>query len=164
VSVLWIVLALVALQRMAELAYARRNAAQLLANGGREVGGAHYPWIVLLHAAWLIAMAVSIAPFTPPNWWLLAIFAALQLLRVWTIAALGPYWTTRVITVPGAPLVARGPYRVLRHPNYAIVSAEIAVLPLAFGAVAIAIVFTVLNAVALAWRIRVEERALAPRR
>jgi methyltransferase len=69
-----------------------------------------------------------------------------------------------VITVPGAPLVARGPYRVLRHPNYAIVSAEIAVLPLAFGAVAIAIVFTVLNAVALAWRIRVEERALAPRR
>lgn len=88
----------------------------------------------------------------------------LQVLRVWTVASLGGYWTTRVISLPGAPLVRHGPYRFLRHPNYAIVCAEIAVLPLAFGAVELAIVFSILNAALLSWRIRVEERALASRR
>jgi len=162
-SVLWIVLALVALQRIVELFYSARNTRLLLAAGGIEIGAAQYPFIVLLHTAWLASMAVLIPPATPPNWWLLAAYAALQPLRVWTIATLGPYWTTRIITVPGAPLVRRGPYRFLRHPNYVIICAEIALLPLAFGATEIAIVFSILNASLLSWRIRVEERTLALR-
>ncbi|HET6276622.1 MAG TPA: isoprenylcysteine carboxylmethyltransferase family protein [Candidatus Cybelea sp.] len=162
--ILWIVLALVALQRLAELLYARRNTKRLLARGGIEIGAVQYPFIVLLHAAWLASMAFAIAPATIPNWWLLGVYAGLQLLRVWTIATLGPYWTTRIITVPDAPLVRRGPYRIFSHPNYAVVCAEIAVLPLAFGAVEIAIVFSILNASLLSWRIRTEERELMKRR
>lgn len=163
-SVLWIVLALVVLQRIVELIYAQHNTDRLLRRGGVEAGSSHYPLIVLLHACWLVSMAVLIAPSTPPNWWLLGLYGALQLLRIWTVVALGPYWTTRVITVTGEPLVRRGPYKFLRHPNYAIVCAEIAVLPLAFGAVEIAIAFSVLNAALLSWRIRVEERSIAGRR
>lgn len=159
-SVLWIVLLLVAVQRAVELVYARRNERRLLASGGVEAGASHYPLIVALHAAWLVAMAATIPPQTPPNWWLLGVFVLLQAARVWVIASLGPYWTTRVVTVAGTTLVRRGPYRFLRHPNYAIVAAEIAVLPLAFGAVAIAVAFTLLNAALLTWRIRVEDGAL----
>jgi methyltransferase len=159
-SILWLVLLLVAVQRTVELVYARRNERRLLARGGVETGASHYPLIVALHAAWLVAMAVSIPAQTLPNWWLLGIYALLQAARVWVIASLGPYWTTRVVTVPGVVLVRRGPYRFLRHPNYAIVAAEMVVLPLAFGAVTIAVAFTLLNAAVLTWRIRVEDRAL----
>jgi len=164
VSVLWIVLGLVVVQRVVELLYARRNAVRLLARGGVEAGASHYPLFVLLHAAWLIAMAVLVPPATPPNWWLLAVYGLLQLIRIWIVATLGPYWTTRIVTLAGAPLVRRGPYRYLRHPNYVVVCAEIVVLPLAFGAVDIAIAFSILNAALLAWRIRVEEGAIAERR
>ncbi len=129
-----------------------------------EAGAVQYPFFVLLHAAWLASMALFIPRSTPPNWWLLGLYIALQPLRIWTIATLGPYWTTRIITLPGAPLVRTGPYRFVRHPNYLIVCAEIAVLPLAFGAVEIAIVFSILNASLLSWRIRVEERTLQTRR
>jgi methyltransferase len=164
VSVLWIVLGLVVVQRVVELLYARRNAVRLLARGGVEAGASHYPLFVLLHAAWLIAMAVLVPPATPPNWWLLAVYGLLQLIRIWIVATLGPYWTTRIVTLAGAPLVRRGPYRYLRHPNYVVVCAEIVVLPLAFGAVDVAIAFSILNAALLAWRIRVEEGAIAERR
>jgi methyltransferase len=118
----------------------------------------------MLHAAWLIAMAALIPASTPPNWWLLAVFGLLQIARVWVIRSLGPYWTTRVITVPGDPIVKRGPYRFVRHPNYVVVCAEIAVLPLAFGAIGIAVVFSLLNAALLGWRITIEDRSLAERR
>jgi methyltransferase len=160
VSVLWVVLALVALQRLCELFYSARNTRRLLARGATEWGAVQYPFIVILHVAWLAAMAIFIPAATRPNWWLLGIYALLQPLRVWTIASLGQRWTTRIVTLPGAALVRRGPYRVMRHPNYAIVCAEIAVLPLAFGALEIAIVFSILNAALLSWRIRAEERAL----
>jgi methyltransferase len=161
VSVLWAVLALVALQRLGELVYARRNTTLLLRRGGIESGASHYPLVVLLHAAWLAAMATLVPPSTTPVWWLLGVYAALQVARLWIIASLGPFWTTRVITVPDAALVTQGPYRFLRHPNYAVVCAEIAILPLAFHAVDIAVVFSILNAALLWWRIRVEDRALA---
>lgn len=157
-------LALVALQRVVELFFAARNTRRLLARGGVEIGAVQYPFIVLLHAAWLASMAILIPPATVPNWWWLGLYALLQPLRVWTIASLGPYWTTRIITLPGAPLMRRGPYRLLRHPNYAIVCAEIFVLPVAFGAMEIAILFSFFNAALLSWRIRTEERVLMSRR
>ncbi len=155
---------LVALQRVAELWYSARNTRRLLARGGVEIGAYQYPLFVLLHAAWLVCMAVFVPASRAPNWSLLVLYALLQPLRIWSIASLGGYWTTRIITVPGAPLVRRGAYRFFRHPNYIVVCAEIAVLPLAFGATELAIVFSFLNAALLSWRIRIEERALLPRR
>jgi methyltransferase len=157
-----IVLAAVTLQRLGELVLAERNTRRLMARGAYEAGARHYPIIVGLHAAWLIGL-----------WWLgwdrtvnlywLAIFIVLQLLRAWVLATLGVRWTTRIIILPGAPPVRRGPYRFLNHPNYAVVVAEIAVLPLAFGLVAFAIAFSVLNAVVLWVRISAEGRALSGR-
>lgn len=163
-SAVHVVVLLVAAARLAELAHARRNARRLLAAGGREAGAGHYPLLVLLHGAWLAALAALVPPAAPVNWGWLAVFVLLQAGRLWVIATLGPRWTTRVIVVPDAPLVRRGPYRFVRHPNYAIVAAEIAVLPLAFGAWRIALGFSVVNALLLAHRIRVEDRALAPLR
>lgn len=159
----WLVL-LVALQRLGELILARRNTARLLDRGGYEVGAGHYPLIVVLHVVWLVALFTSVPADAGPVWPWLAVFLVLQAARVWVIASIGEFWTTRIVTVPDVPLVRRGPYRWLRHPNYLIVAAEIAVLPLAFGAWRIALAFSLLNAAALAWRIRVEDRALEPRR
>ncbi len=159
-----IIVALVALQRLAELFYAERNTAALKRNGAVEIGRAHYPLIVLLHAAWLVSVVAAQPRVVHINWIALSIFIVLQVLRLWVLASLGPYWTTRIITLKDAPLVRRGPYRYVRHPNYLIVAGEIAALPLAFGETAVAIIFTVLNALVLAWRIRQEDQALAVRR
>ncbi len=156
-----IVTLLVALQRLAEVGYARRNARRLLAAGGVEHGAGHYPLFVALHGAWLVALFVLVPAQAPADWALLGLYGVLQLGRLWVIASLGGRWTTRVIVVPGAPLVTRGPYRFLRHPNYLIVALEIPVLPLAFGAWHIALAFGFANLALLAQRIRVEERALA---
>jgi methyltransferase len=161
---IYIILVLVAVQRLVEVAYAERNTRALIARGAVEVGRAHYPLIVILHAAWLIAIVLFLPPDATIRWWALGLFIALQLARVWVIATLGPYWTTRIITLSDAPLVRKGPYRFVRHPNYLVVAGEIAVLPLAFGEVNVAIVFTLLNAAMLAWRIRQEETALTARR
>lgn len=158
------VLLFVTLQRLGELLHARRNEARLRAAGGIEHGAGHYPLIVLLHAAWLVALWLGIPDDAPVSWWALGGFVLAQVFRLWILLALGRWWTTRIITLPGAPLVRHGPYRVMRHPNYAVVVAEIALLPLAFGAWRIALAFSVLNAVLLAWRIRVEARAIADRR
>ena len=140
------IIGLVALERVAELIFARRNQSRLLAAGGHEVGASHYPLIVALHTGWLIAMAAYVAVVRPPLYFVpLAAFIAIQPLRLWVIASLGRFWTTRIITVPGAPLVRRGPYRLMRHPNYAIVIAEIALLPLVFGAWPLTGVFSLLG-------------------
>lgn len=163
VSPLVWILAFVVVQRLGELALARANTRRLLAGGGREIGRGHYSLFILLHASWLIAIAAATPLDTRPIWPLIAVFFVLQLLRVWVIATLGRYWTTRIITVDGAPLVRRGPFRLLRHPNYWIVTAEIAVLPLAFGAWEIALVWSILNALLLRHRIGIESFALAPR-
>jgi methyltransferase len=158
-----LIVLIVAVQRLAELTYASRNERALRARGGIEFGRSHYPLVVLLHSAWIVAMLVGAQrdPRIHPG--LLGLFAILQLLRVWTVKSLGPFWTTRVITVPGEPLVRKGPYRFVRHPNYLIVAGEIALLPLAFGQVWNAVVFSILNLLILAWRIKVENAALAQR-
>lgn len=157
------ILVLVVLQRVGELWYASRNTRALKAQGAIEYGRGHYPLIVLLHASWLTAIAIGIHRDPAVRAFPLTFFVLLQALRVWVFATLGRYWTTRVITIPGAPLVHRGLYRFLRHPNYVVVIGEIALLPLVFGQVANAFVFSVLNGAALAWRIRVEEIALGRR-
>ena len=158
------VLGLVVLQRLAELVLAARNTSRLRAAGAFELDARGYPAFVLLHGGWLLSLALFVPAAAPPSWPLLAVYAVLQLGRVWVIASLGRHWTTRLIVLPGAPLVRRGPYRFVRHPNYLLVAAEIAVLPLAFGAVAIAVVFSLANLLLVARRIAIEERALAPRR
>lgn len=163
-SIHYAIAVLVALARFGELILARRNTRRLLAQGGVEAGAGHYPLLVALHVAWLSAIILGVPPGTPANLGLLAMFLALQGARVWIIASLGEYWTTRIITVPGAPLVSGGPYRLLRHPNYVVVTAEMAVLPMVFGAWQIALVFSALNLCLLAHRVRVEEAALADRR
>ena len=155
-----ILLTLVTVERLAELWLARRNTADLLSRGAVEVGAGHYPLIVLLHALWLSGLWL-IAWVRPiePVW--LGVFLVLQLLRGWVLLTLGQRWTTRIIVLPGAPLVATGPYRYISHPNYLIVIAEIAVLPLCFGLPWYALVFSAANAAVLTIRIRAETAALA---
>lgn len=154
-----VVLALVTLQRIGELLLARRNTRRLLARGAVEAAPEHYPIIVGLHAAWLAGLW----------WWAwdrpaalgwLAVYVVLQVLRVWTLASLGERWTTRIIVLPGAPLVRRGPYRFIPHPNYAVVIGEIAVLPLVFHMPLYAALFSMLNASILWVRVVAENRAL----
>ena len=163
-SALYWIVALVAAARLAELVWARRNTRRLMAQGGTEHGARHYPLIVALHAAWLAALVVFAEPGASLDWRFLGLFAALQVARAWVLVSLGRFWTTRVITLPGTPLVRRGPYRLMRHPNYAVVAGEIAVLPLVFGAWEIAAGFSALNAAMLWHRIGVENAALADRR
>jgi methyltransferase len=158
------IVALVAIQRGLELVLARRNTRALIARGAAEVGAGHYPLFILLHGAWLVSLLLLVPAERNPSWTWLGLFLALQLCRLWIIVSLGPYWTTRIITLADAPMVRHGPYRFMRHPNYAVAAAEIAVLPLVFGAWLIALLFSLLNVALLAWRIRVEEGALAPRR
>ena len=153
------ILGFVTAQRLIELPIARANTARLLSAVGREVAPGHYPFIVALHAAWLASL-----------WWfalgrpiaipLLILFGFVELARIWVLRTLGNRWTTRIIIVPGEQLVARGPYRFISHPNYAVVVAEIALLPLVFGLWQIAIIFSLLNLVILSIRIRAENDAL----
>ncbi|MDR6289969.1 MULTISPECIES: isoprenylcysteine carboxyl methyltransferase family protein [Inquilinus] len=158
-----VVALLVAAQRLGELVYARRNESRLRDRGAVESGASHYPLFILLHGGWLLAIFLLVPADRAPSWPLLALFVLLQAGRIWVVATLGPYWTTRILSLPGAPLVRRGPYRWVRHPNYLIVTAEIAVLPLAFGAWWIALVFSIANALLLRHRIGVEQQALAGR-
>ncbi|HXQ41579.1 MAG TPA: isoprenylcysteine carboxylmethyltransferase family protein [Candidatus Udaeobacter sp.] len=158
------IVVLVALARGLELLHARRNERRLLAEGATEVGRAHYPLIVGLHLAWLIVLGVAAPSVVALRWPWLALFLLLQPARLWILASLGRFWTTRVITLSAQPLIRRGPYRLVRHPNYLIVELEIVSLPLAFGLDGVALLFGLANAALLLWRIRVEDRALDPRR
>ncbi len=154
------ILGFVTLQRLVELRFADRNSSRLLGDGAVEFGRAHYPFIIALHMLWLAALWWW-APGRPIDIPLLVLFALLQLGRVWVISTLGERWTTRIIVKPGATLVRKGPYRFLNHPNYLIVTLEIAVLPLVFGLWRIALLFSLFNAAILAIRIGEENRALA---
>jgi len=155
-----IILALVTLERLGELAISRRNTVRLLGRGAFEVGAGHYPLLVVLHAAWLITLWIFVWD-EEVNWLLVATFVLLQGFRLWVLVSLGSRWTTRIIVLPGAPLITKGPYRYLSHPNYAIVAGEIALLPLALSLPWLALLFSVLNGVALFVRVRAEARALA---
>ena len=156
----------VAVERLAELVVSRRNLAWSLARGGTEHGTGHWPFMVVLHTGLLVGAVVEVAvadrPFLPwLGWPMLALVVASQALRWWCIRTLGPRWNTRVVVVPGLPLVHRGPYRWLSHPNYVAVVVEGVALPMVHAAWITAVVFTVANAALLRVRIRAEDAALA---
>ena len=163
-TALYWILGLVGVQRLIELAHARSNTARLRRLGAVEADAGAYLLFVLLHIGWLMSLAIFVPAETQPDWLLICLFVLVQLGRIWVIVSLGSFWTTRIVTLPDAPLVQAGPYRYFRHPNYLLVVAEIAVLPLAFGAVAIAATFSALNLMLIARRVRIEEQVLAPRR
>lgn len=161
-----VVVALVGVERLAELVVSKRNAAWSFARGGHETGRGHYPVMVVLHTGFLVAMLVEAwtrRPDVPEAlaWTMLALVVASQALRWWCIATLGPRWNTRVIVVPGLAPVDSGPYRLLRHPNYVAVVVEGIALPLVHGAWITAVGFTLANAVLLRVRLRAENAALA---
>jgi methyltransferase len=157
------VFAYVIAQRLAELVYANANTRRLLAEGGREFGQKHYPLFIVLHGGWLLAIALLAHPAPTPNLALLIAFIVSQALRFWTLASIGRWWTTRIISAPHFPRVKQGPYRFIPHPNYTVVVIEIALLPLLLGAPIVALAFSIANAMLLAWRIRVEADVLNER-
>lgn len=159
----WAVLAFLTAQRLLELVHAQRNTTRLLARGALEVGREHYPLMVAIHAGFLAALWFSTAPGAPMLWPLLIAFALLQAARLWVLATLGPYWTTRIISSPDFPRIIGGPYRFVRHPNYVVVALEILTIPLIFGHFRIAMLWTMLNAGILFVRIRAENAALRTR-
>ena len=163
--ILVLAVALVAAQRLLELALARRNEHKALAKGAVERGREHYPFVVALHSLWLVSTlveGVSRGPELPLYWPApLVLFLLAQPLRYWAISSLGESWNTKILVVPGTKPIKRGPYRYLNHPNYVAVIVEILAFPLVFGAWVTALVFTTLNAALLSVRIREENKALA---
>ena len=158
-----LILGLVTAQRAAELVLSYRNTSRLMARGAVEVAPKHYPLMVAVHALWLGALWVF-GRDQPVNVAALIVYLALQGSRFWVMRTLGGRWTTRIIVLPGEPLVSAGPYRFLTHPNYAVVASEIATLPLVVGLPWLAVLFTILNAAVLVIRVRAENRALEPSR
>lgn len=155
---------LIILQRFVELNIAKRNYMWATSQGGLEFGREHYKWMVLLHTSFFVALVLEYILFQPilPSWWMLPmiVFILAQGLRIWAIQSLGAYWNTRIVIIPGTVLEIRGPYRWIRHPNYLAVILEIATIPLIFGLYITASLFTLLNALVLIQRIRIEEQEL----
>jgi len=152
-------------QRLIELGIAKRNARFILSQGGFEIGAEHYKYLVLIHVAfflfWLVEVRLRGLWSSPPEPVPLIVFLAAQALRIWCILSLGKFWNTRIFLLPGSDPIVHGPYRYMRHPNYAVVTIEIFVLPLVFQAVVTSVLFSILNAIVLRVRIQTEERALA---
>ena len=157
----FLILALVTAERLFELWLSNRNTRRLLAQGAKEYGSKHYPLIVAVHVLWLASLW-WLAPGRPVNLLWLGIYLLLQAARAWVLTTLGERWTTRIIVLPEAPLVRRGPYRWVNHPNYVVVMGEVAILPLVFGFWDLAVLFSLLNAAVLTLRIREEDKALRP--
>ena len=155
---------LVLAQRGLEELYSQRNTRRLLAEGAHESGRDYYPVVAVTHLAWIASILLLIPPHAAIVWPVAILFLLLQPVRYWIIATLGRFWTHRIITLDGAPIVASGPYRFVRHPNYVVTVAETFLLPLAFGAWAPALIMTAVWTAVLAYKIRVEDEANAARR
>ena len=155
---------LILLQRGAEEVHSTRNTRALLARGAREEGANYYPVVAVAHLSWIASLFFLIPPDAHVFWPLIGLYVVLQAARYWVIATLGPYWTHRIITLDEAPIVSSGPYRFVRHPNYAVTVAETLLLPLAFSAVAVAFIMTAVWVAVLNYKIRLEDAALAARR
>jgi methyltransferase len=155
---------LILLQRGLEELHSQRNTRRLLQRGALEAGRDYYPVVATAHVAWVTSLALLIPSNAPVHLGPLLAFLALQALRYWIIGTLGPYWTHRIITLPDAPRVATGPYRLLRHPNYAVTLAETLLLPLAFGQLALGLIFAAIWGAVLFYKVQLEDRALTTRR
>ena len=160
--VTWLLVYIV-VQRLGELVHASRNTKRLLSEGGVEHGADHYHYFIFLHSAWIAVIALLVDPQHDIHPVMLALFAGTQLLRLWTLASIGRWWTTRIISAPHFDRVKRGPYRYISHPNYLVVVFEIAIVPLMLGLPWVALLFSVLNAILLRHRIGVENDVLGER-
>ncbi|QBP43044.1 isoprenylcysteine carboxyl methyltransferase [Paenisporosarcina antarctica] len=158
------VIGFVIVQRIVELFVARNNEIWMRSQGAYEVGASHYPFMLAIHVGFFISLIfefVILGRSLSANFLLfLVIFLVLQMMRVWVISSLGRFWNTKIIVLPGAPVVNKGPFRLIKHPNYIVVSCEIFIIPLMFGAYFTALVFTLLNLIILSIRIPIEEAAL----
>lgn len=152
------------IQRLTEVRIAKSNEQKLRRKGAVEAGKEHYKWMVLLHASFFVVffLEVALMDARPPSWRMIPfiLFLIAQVIRVWVISSLGVYWNTKILLLPGANVIAKGPYRFMRHPNYTVVSLELFVIPLIFGAFFTAALFTILNILMLRVRIPAEEKAL----
>jgi methyltransferase len=155
---------LLLVQRGVEELYSARNTRALIEAGAHEVGRDYYPVVAAAHLAWIASLFLLVPPDAPILWPLIVCYLALQVVRYWVIGSLGRFWTHRIFTLPGAPVVASGPYRVLRHPNYAVTILETFILPLAFGALALAAIMTALWWTVLAYKMRLEDAEMDVRR
>lgn len=160
----YIIIFLVIAQRLTEVFIAKRNEKWMLSQGAYEVGTSHYPYMIALHSSFFLFLIVevvtnnsSLSPLFPLFF---ILFIAVQALRIWCLRSLGPFWNTKIIILPGAEVVKKGPYVYFRHPNYAVVCLEIVLLPLMFQAYFTAFCFTLLNITMLSVRIPIEEKAL----
>ncbi|WNB93674.1 isoprenylcysteine carboxylmethyltransferase family protein [Bacillus sp. NEB1478] len=153
-----------AIQRLSEVRIAKRNERILKEKGAIEAGKDHYFWMVTMHVSFFLFLLgeVLFLEVSPPKWWIVPfiLFLIAQVIRIWAITSLGVYWNTKIILLPGAAVVAKGPYKFIRHPNYLVVTIELIVIPLIFGAYITAILFTILNMLMLRVRITAEEKAL----
>ncbi len=159
-----VVISIVMIQRLIELIVASKNEKWMRSQGAFEVGADHYPVMVLMHTGFFVTLLLEVTaldrPLSPIWLVLLTIFLIAQVMRIWCLISLGKYWNTKILVLPGADVVKKGPYRWIRHPNYLIVTVELLTLPLLFGAYFTAILFTVLNLWMLSVRIPAEENAL----
>ncbi len=155
---------LVLLQRGVEELHSARNTRALIAEGATEAGASYYPVVATTHLAWIASLFFLIPATATVSVPLAVLYLAMQGVRYWVIGKLGRYWTHRIITLPGAPIVRRGPYKFIRHPNYAVTITETFLLPALFGAWAVGIIMTAVWSAVLAYKIRLEDEALAARR
>lgn len=160
----WLIFAVIVGQRLLELYVARQNRILALAAGAKEIGAGHYPLLVIMHGGWLAGWVIEATLYNSLSgiWYVwFGMFLGAQILRYWCIATLGRQWNTRILVIPGNTLIRRGPYRMLKHPNYLAVAVEFACVPMIFGAVTTAVLATIANAVLLTRiRIPLEEQAL----
>ena len=160
----WMLFAFLIIQRLTELVVAKRNERWMKAHGAYEVGRNHYKWIVTVHVSFFLSLLIEVQWFgaEPAVWWPLPfiVFVLAQVMRFWALFSLGRFWNTKILVLPGAKVVEKGPYRFMRHPNYIIVATEILMIPLIFQAYMTALLFSALNAIVLSVRIPEEEKAL----
>lgn len=158
------ILSFVIMQRIIELVIAKRNETVMLSKGAYEVGSEHYPFMIALHVSFFISIIFEVLFFKHTLStlfpFLFVCFLIVQFIRIWCLVSLGLFWNTKIIILPGANVVKKGPYKFLRHPNYIVVCSEILLLPLMFNAFFTAFIFTLLNLSMLSVRIPTEEKAL----
>ncbi|TLF64883.1 isoprenylcysteine carboxyl methyltransferase family protein, partial [Bacillus spizizenii] len=160
----WLLIAILIAQRAAEMAVARQNEQKVKKQGAIEFGESHYPYIIIMHILFFLSLIAEVLLMNkqPSSWWIgiAAAILIVQAVRYWALCSLGAYWNTKILVVPGAELVKKGPYKWMKHPNYTVVILEILLIPLLYQAYVTMCLFSIVNAVLLTVRIRTEDKAL----